>query len=72
MSNLLPSHHTEFKSKEYWDNFFLERENKAFEWYGQYKGCLDKLIGGKYGVKMDDRLLVCSFDLYVMYLLVFV
>lgn len=29
--SLLPKHHDEFKSKEYWDHFFTTR-GEAFEW----------------------------------------
>jgi ubiquinone/menaquinone biosynthesis C-methylase UbiE len=34
--SILPKNHEEFKSKEYWDRFFIEREEKSFEWYGTY------------------------------------
>lgn len=34
--NLLPKHHDEFQSKEYWDSFFAQRGDEAFEWYGSY------------------------------------
>lgn len=34
--DLLPKHHDEFQSKEYWDSFFAQRGDKAFEWYGSY------------------------------------
>lgn len=36
-SSLLPRHHEEFNSRRYWDQFFLERGNVAFEWYGNYR-----------------------------------
>ena len=32
---MLPSQHSEFRTKQYWDSFFLERDRKAFEWYVQ-------------------------------------
>jgi hypothetical protein len=35
--SLLPSHHDEFRTKDYWDRFFLERGGEQFEWYGTYK-----------------------------------
>ena len=35
--SLLPSHHDEFRSKDYWDRFFVERGGEKFEWYGSYK-----------------------------------
>ena len=34
--SLLPTHHDEFRSKDYWDRFFLERNGAQFEWYGAY------------------------------------
>ena len=34
--SLLPTHHDEFRSKEYWERFFLERNGVQFEWYGAY------------------------------------
>jgi spermidine synthase/SAM-dependent methyltransferase len=33
---LLPSTHTEFREKNYWNEFFLKRNEKAFEWYGDW------------------------------------
>lgn len=45
--SLLPKNHQEFRQKEYWDNFFLKRGKKAFEWYGEYGelcGILHKYI----------------------------
>lgn len=33
---LIPQHHDEFSSKQYWDKFFRERGNEAFEWYGTW------------------------------------
>ena len=33
--NLLPITCEEFRSKEYWDEFFRKRTD-AFEWYGEY------------------------------------
>lgn len=32
--SLLPRHHVDFHSKEYWDDFFRQRGDEAFEWYG--------------------------------------
>lgn len=37
MSKLLPSNHSEFQDKAYWDRFFIERGSSAFEWYGTYR-----------------------------------
>lgn len=45
MSSLLPSHHDAFRTREYWDKFFLERDAEAFEWYGSFRdlsGQIDK------------------------------
>jgi spermidine synthase/SAM-dependent methyltransferase len=36
LASLLPKHHDEFRSKDYWDRFFRERGEEAFEWYGNY------------------------------------
>lgn len=35
-SSLLPNSFSQFHDKQYWDDFFKERGNKAFEWYGSY------------------------------------
>ena len=37
MTSLLPTSHSEFHTKDYWDSFFLKRGNKSFEWYGRYE-----------------------------------
>lgn len=34
--SLLPQDHSEFRSKQYWDEFFQKRGNVAFEWYGDF------------------------------------
>lgn len=31
---LLPKQVSEFRTKQYWDKFFEQRGDKAFEWYG--------------------------------------
>ena len=52
--NLLPKTREEFRSKDYWDEFFRKRTN-AFEWYGQYNelcGVLDKYC------KLKEKLLM--------------
>lgn len=36
MSELLPRQYADFRKKEYWDEFFQKRSEKAFEWYGDY------------------------------------
>ena len=43
-SSLLPSHHDQFRTKEYWETFFRERGGEKFEWYGSYKNELDANI----------------------------
>ncbi|OQR88051.1 methyltransferase [Achlya hypogyna] len=52
---LLPRTHSDFARKEYWDEFFTKREEKAFEWYGQYANMRPVL---KTLVKPTDRILV--------------
>ncbi|XP_077013085.1 eEF1A lysine and N-terminal methyltransferase isoform X2 [Tamandua tetradactyla] len=45
--NLLPKSSKEFGSADYWEKFFQQRGNKAFEWYGSYLelcGVLHKYI----------------------------
>lgn len=37
LPSLLPKHQDEFRSKDYWDRFFFERGDEAFEWYGDFK-----------------------------------
>ena len=34
--SLLPRTYEEFRSREYWDQFFELRDSEAFEWYGEY------------------------------------
>ena len=43
-TSLLPSHHDQFRTKEYWETFFRERGGEKFEWYGSYKNELDANI----------------------------
>ncbi|KDO33001.1 hypothetical protein SPRG_02692 [Saprolegnia parasitica CBS 223.65] len=52
---LLPRTHSDFARKEYWDEFFTKRQEKAFEWYGQYAHMRPVL---KTLVKPSDRILV--------------
>ena len=52
--NLLPKRREEFRSKDYWDEFFRKRTD-AFEWYGEYEdlcGVLDKYC------KLNEKLLM--------------
>ncbi|CAM9468794.1 unnamed protein product, partial [Laminaria digitata] len=51
---LLPRHHDEFRSKEYWDTFFQQRTD-AFEWYGEYQD-LRKLVCRT--LRRTDRILI--------------
>mmetsp|Transcript_10757 Transcript_10757/g.16344 ORF Transcript_10757/g.16344 Transcript_10757/m.16344 type:complete len:761 (-) Transcript_10757:16-2298(-) len=53
--NLLPKHHDEFRKKEYWDNFFRERGDAAFEWYGAFK---DLSLHCFRHIRPSDRILV--------------
>ncbi|EKU21542.1 cgi-01 protein isoform 1, partial [Nannochloropsis gaditana CCMP526] len=34
--DLLPQHFQQFQDRAYWDAFFRERKQRAFEWYGTY------------------------------------
>lgn len=36
MAELLPAHPSQFSERCYWDRFFSERRQQAFEWYGAY------------------------------------
>ena len=52
---LLPRTHGEFRTREYWDDFFETRDAKAFEWYGEWselRGCVERYV------EMEARLLV--------------
>ncbi|CAM9416155.1 unnamed protein product, partial [Choristocarpus tenellus] len=53
-SQLLPRHHEEFRSKEYWNTFF-EQRTEAFEWYGEYSD-LRHLM--HLTIRPSDRILV--------------
>ncbi|CAM9263609.1 unnamed protein product [Scytosiphon promiscuus] len=53
-AKLLPRHHDEFRSKDYWDTFFQQRTD-AFEWYGEYDD-LRKLVHQT--LRRADRILV--------------
>ncbi|RHZ05333.1 hypothetical protein DYB26_015380, partial [Aphanomyces astaci] len=52
---LLPRQHADFRRKEYWDEFFTKRQEKAFEWYGEYSALRPALHKS---VKPSDRILV--------------
>jgi len=53
--SLLPQDHSEFRSKQYWDDFFLKRESSAFEWYGDYT---ELSVHVERTIKPTDRILV--------------
>jgi SAM-dependent methyltransferase len=53
--SLLPQDHSEFRSKQYWDDFFQKRENVAFEWYGDYAELAAHV---QRSIKATDRILV--------------
>lgn len=53
--SLLPQDHSEFRSKQYWDDFFRKRENVAFEWYGDYHELVGHITST---FKKDDNVLV--------------
>ena len=55
--SLLPKHHDEFRSKEYWDRFFQERNNETFEWYGTYAEISD-LVAKYFKNMANDKYLV--------------
>src|SRR4051812_42715899 len=66
--SLLPTNHDEFRTKQYWDEFFLKRGDAAFEWYGSYKELIPVL---RPHMKVDDHVLnigcgnsTISVDLY--------
>jgi predicted NUDIX family phosphoesterase len=42
-NGLLPDNFEEFRSVKFWDGFFKARQQKAFEWYGEWKQ-LRKLV----------------------------
>ena len=43
-ASLLPGHHEEFRTREYWDRFFRERKEEAFEWYGSFEDVRAKIV----------------------------
>jgi ubiquinone/menaquinone biosynthesis C-methylase UbiE len=53
--SLLPENHSEFRSKQYWDEFFLKRGQVAFEWYGEYNELHHHLVRS---VRKEDQILV--------------
>lgn len=44
MSKLLPNEIDNFKDKNYWNNFFKERDVNSFEWYAEWENIKDYLI----------------------------
>jgi SAM-dependent methyltransferase len=53
--SLLPKHHDEFKTVDYWNKFFEERGQEAFEWYGSFTE-LRQYVNSSIG--MDDKCLM--------------
>nr|CCA25690.1 methyltransferase putative [Albugo laibachii Nc14] len=43
VKSLLPQRSEDFRLKEYWDRFFLQRSTQSFEWYGNYDNLRDTL-----------------------------
>lgn len=41
--SLLPKSYSEFKDKEYWETFFRNRGNVAFEWYGEFGNIFEEM-----------------------------
>lgn len=54
--SLLPQDHSEFRSKQYWDDFFKKRGNVAFEWYGDFDEVAQHLL--KSVAKTDNVLVI--------------
>eukprot|EP00897_Mesotaenium_endlicherianum_P005937 jgi/Mesen1/5371/ME000268S04572 len=67
--DLLPANFDEFRSKEYWDQFFQKRKNVPFEWYGEWdelKGLITSCCHAKDDVLMagcgNSELSACMYD----------
>jgi SAM-dependent methyltransferase len=54
-SSLLPKSHSQFHEKAYWDSFFRDRGQEAFEWYGEFQDLAGNLFRR---IKREDRILV--------------
>ena len=55
-SNLLPSETSEFHTETYWEKFFKQRGNKAFEWYGEFQDFISLIK--RYTPNTDETFLV--------------
>ena len=58
--DLLPKQFQQFQDRTYWDTFFRERKQEAFEWYGTYEELrpfVAKTVEGSKG-KQRERMLV--------------
>jgi len=58
--DLLPKQFQQFQDRAYWDTFFRERKQEAFEWYGTYEELrpfVAKTVEGSKG-KQRERMLV--------------
>lgn len=53
--SILPDDHAQFTSKDYWDKFFTQRGQFAFEWYGDFKEVYPVLSRS---LSKTDRILV--------------
>ena len=53
--SLLPKSHTQFHEKAYWESFFRDRDQEAFEWYGEFKDIESTLLPK---LRNEDRILV--------------
>lgn len=41
---LLPRSNSDFHEKAFWENFFLERGQEAFEWYGEFSDIVEHVL----------------------------
>ncbi len=54
-SSILPDDHAQFTSKDYWDKFFIQRGQFAFEWYGDFREVYPSLSRF---LSKNDRILI--------------
>lgn len=54
-ASLLPDDHAQFNTKDYWDKFFIQRGQSAFEWYGHFQEISPLLLPK---LSKSDRILV--------------
>lgn len=53
--DILPTSHTEFSSKAYWEKFFQMRGQESFEWYGSFQEIYPQI---QQAISPDDKVLV--------------